>query len=226
MKLKWRELVRAVLPVVPLAFCPGCGGGSGTASEQPSSVDAPAPPAPSGNRAPTVSGEPAEYARVGTDYEFQPVWSDPDGDSLEFTATNLPPWAHLDSTTGKITGKPTTTNLGAYESISISAADASHTVSTRAFTITVIGLASGVASLEWPTPVSKVDGSMLDDLAGFRILYGRDADDLDHSVWIASPTAHSYEFATLDDGTWYFAIVAVNASGLEGPATTPARKII
>jgi hypothetical protein len=74
--------------------------------------------------------------------------------------------------------------------------------------------------------VSKVDGSVLDDLAGYRILYGHDPEDLDHSVYIANPDAHSFEFATLESGTWYFSIIAVNAEGLEGPATAPAMKII
>lgn len=223
MQFKARDLVRALLPVVPLAFCHGCGGGA-PSSQEPVVHNAPQPAASNG--APTISGQAAEYARVGQDYEFQPVWSDPNDDTLTFTATNLPPWAHFDTSTGKITGQPSTTHLGSYESISITASDGSHRVSTREFTITVIGLASGVAKLEWSAPVSKVDGSLLDDLAGYRILYGRDAEELDHSVWIASPTAHAYEFVTLDEGTWYFAVVAVNASGLEGPQTTPARKII
>jgi len=89
-----------------------------------------------------------------------------------------------------------------------------------------VGAASGVAELSWTAPITKVDGSNLDNLAGFRILYGRDPEDLDHSVYIADPAAHSYEFATLDSGAWYFAIVAVANDGLEGPATTPAIKVI
>jgi hypothetical protein len=180
----------------------------------------------SGNRAPIVSGNAIEFARVDQDYVYVPDFEDPDGDALTFSATNLPTWALLDTRTGQISGRPGTSNLGSFESITITASDGEHQVSTREFAITVIGPSSGVARLEWPTPVSKVDGSMLDDLAGFRILYGRDPEALDHSVWIASPTAHSYEFATLAEGAWYFSIVAVNARGLEGPATTPTRKII
>jgi hypothetical protein len=182
--------------------------------------------APAGNRAPTLSGTPATTAKVGAEYSFQPDWNDADGDALTFTATNLPPWAVIDPKTGHVRGTPGAADVGTYESISIIVADASHRVSSRAFDIVVEGASPGVASLSWPTPVSKVDGSLLDDLAGYRILYGRDPEDLDHSVYIADPNAHSYEFATLASGTWYFAIVAVNAGGEEGPATLPARKII
>jgi len=211
---------------------PGCGssGSDGSAVSQGAAtpvVQTPvATPAPAGNRAPTISGVPATNAKVGEEYSFSPDWNDADGDALTFTANNLPPWAHLDPKTGYLHGTPGTADVGSYESISISVADASHRVSTRDFTIMVNGIGSGVATLTWPSPVSKVDGSLLDDLAGYRILYGRDPEDLDHSVFIADPDAHSYEFATLDSGTWYFAIVAVNAGGEEGPATMPAKKII
>ena len=71
-----------------------------------------------------------------------------------------------------------------------------------------------------------MDGSPLDDLAGYRILYGRNSDDLDSSVLIDNPTTTSYEFTTLPSGIWYFAVVAVNAGGLEGPPTTIASKSI
>ncbi len=46
---------------------------------RPSSVDTPRP------------------ARVGIAYEFQPVAVDPEGDTLTFSADNLPPWAQLRS---------------------------------------------------------------------------------------------------------------------------------
>jgi hypothetical protein len=167
-------------------------------------------------------------AQVGTAYRFQPSASDADGDALTFTAENLPPWASLDPATGAVTGTPTTADVGEYEAISIAVTDATHTVAIAPFTITVAGTgtSAGVATLKWAQPVSKVNGSALDDLAGYRIAYGRNADDLDHSIFINDPTQTSYEFATLASGTWYFAIIAVNANGLEGPPTPPAAKSI
>ena len=72
----------------------------------------------------------------------------------------------------------------------------------------------------------KVDGSPLDDLAGYRIVYGRNAEDMDQSVFINDPSQTSFEFTTLEEGIWYFAVIAVNANGLEGPPTTPAMKSI
>jgi hypothetical protein len=229
-----RNFVRAILPAGLMALCHGCGGGgsgggtpTGSQDDAPPSVAVPAPAAV--NRAPTITTESSAVARVGETYDYQPVATDPDGDTLRFTANNLPPWASMDPNTGRITGTPGENDLGEYEAITIVVADAAGRTESDPFTITVVGdsaVATGVASLQWETPPSKVDGSPLDDLAGYRILYGRSADELDRSVLISSPTTTSYEFATLEPGTWFFAVVAVNAGGLEGPATTPAQKSI
>jgi Putative Ig domain len=225
------NFVRAFLPAALIAVCHGCGGGGGggdstaaTQSVTPPTVAAPAPAAV--NRAPTISTESAAVVRVGVTYDYQPAASDPDGDTLRFTANNLPPWASMDPNTGRITGTPGESDLGAYESITIVVADAAGRTESDPFTITVVNGGVGVASLQWEVPPSKVDGTPLDDLAGYRILYGRTADELDQSVLIPSPSTTTYEFATLDPGTWYFAVVAVNEGGLEGPATTPAQKSI
>jgi hypothetical protein len=180
----------------------------------------------SANHAPSISGVAPANAKVGEAYEFQPVAADPDGDTLTFSAENLPPWANIDSATGKLTGTPGDDDVGAYESITITVADASGTAVTSPFAISVITTATGEATLAWETPVSKVDGSPLDDLAGYRIVYGRNADDLDHSVFVENPSANSYEFSTLESGIWYFAVIAVNAYGLEGPPTIAAAKSI
>jgi hypothetical protein len=225
MQFRPRYLAIALLPLVSLPFLHGFNG-----DRQPQAVRTLPPPAPSiaGNQAPRFQGDSdaAELALVDRDFSHEARVSDPDADVLQFTASNLPPWAHIDATTGRITGRPGMSDIGTYESIAITVSDGQHQVSSRSLTITVTGPAAGVATLQWPAPVSKVDGSILDDLAGFRILYGRDPEDLDHSVWLADPAARSYSFATLEKGAWYFSIVAVNTAGLEGPPTMPARKII
>jgi len=223
-----RGFVSAFLPLLPLAFCHGCGGGGGSSDTTPPSAAAPSVSAPAVvNRAPTISGDAIATARVGETYNWQPVAADPDGDAIRFSAVNLPGWASINPTNGLISGTPGSDDVGVYESITITVADAAQQAATPAFSITVEGNAgTGVASLQWEAPPSKMDGSPLDDLAGYRILYGHSSDDLDQSVVIDNPTATSYQFTTLPDGVWYFAVVAVNASGLEGPPTTVATKSI
>ena len=224
-----RDFVRAILPAFAMALCHGCGGSSGATSGEVgtgASLAANPSPAATQNSAPTISADAPAYARVGTAYDFAPSSNDGDGDALHFTADNLPPWASINATTGHITGTPQADDVGVYESITIKVADATHTVSTQPFDITVIGAAGGMATLHWETPLSKVDGSPLDDLAGYRIVYGRNPDDLDESVFIDDPTATSYEFEDLDSGVWYFAVIGIDAGGLEGPPTTTASKSI
>jgi hypothetical protein len=183
------------------------------------------------NRAPTIGGDVNAYARVGETYSWQPVAADPDGDAIRFTAVNLPPWATIDPTSGAVTGTPGETDIGIYESITIMVADAGRQAATTPFSITVLeepaeAVGPGIASLHWELPPSKVNGAPLDDLAGYRILYGTKMDDLDKSVLLADPTATSYEFTSLPRGTWYFEVVGVNAGGLEGPPTTRVTKSI
>ena len=226
MKRRSRDLLRAFLPLVPLCFSYACGGsGESIKASTQATVD---PPAISNNAPPTIVLAAVKEAQVGATFDYQPVAQDPESDTLRFTAVNLPPWASLDSNSGRISGTPGPTDEGVYESISITVADATHKVVTVPFSITVNPAleGSGVASLQWETPPSKVDGEPLDDLAGYRILYGRSSSDLDHSVLIADPSTTSYQFSSLSSGVWYFAVVAVNSNGLEGPPTTLATKSI
>jgi hypothetical protein len=238
-----RGLVRSFLLLLPLGvFSVG-----GFRTESVSATTSPAGDVAEipNNAPPTVVVAAVEDAQVGAAFDYQPVARDPESDTVQFAANNLPPWASLDSRSGHISGTPGPTDEGVYELISITVADAMHKVVTAPFSITVnpalepapepeleaelepaVELGTGVASLQWEMPPSKVSGEPLDDLAGYRILYGRSSSDLDRSVLITDPAVTSYQFSTLTSGVWYFAVVAVNASGLEGPPTTFATKSI
>jgi hypothetical protein len=148
---------------------------------------------------------------------------------LTFTAANLPPWATLDPATGRISGTPAASHVGSHESITVTVADGAHQTSIAPFSIVVTAAGTpvaGGASLQWVVPPSKVDGSPLDDLAGYRISYGRSADDLDNSIYIEDPAATSYTISSLEGGVWYFAVSAVNAGGLEGAPSVAVQKSI
>jgi hypothetical protein len=178
------------------------------------------------NRAPQLAALGSVSTRTGTNYQLTPRASDPDGDALTFSAANLPSWAHIDAATGTISGTPGASDLGENEAVTITVADATHQTTSAPFSITVVGPSAAVAVVKWSRPNAHVDGSALDDLAGYRIVYGRNPDDLDHSIFIANPDQLSYDFNMLDKGAWYFAVIAISSSGLEGPATTPAMKVI
>jgi hypothetical protein len=57
------------------------------------------------------------------------------------------------------------------------------------------------------------------ELAGYKIVYGESANAMDESVAVTDPAATSYTLQNLPSGTWYFAIVSVDASGNESLPT-------
>ena len=233
MQRRSRNLLRSFLPLLPLCLCQASGVNTGSVTAAtPAAVEVLAK-----NAAPSIVITALADAQVGAAFDYQPVAQDPESDTLRFTSVNLPTWATLDPASGHISGTPGLDDEGLYESISITVADATHQVVTAPFSIVVnpaVSLAanpapelnSGVVSLQWEMPPSKVSGEPLDDLAGYRILYGRSSSDLDHSVLITDPATTSYQFSSLTPGAWYFAVVAVSSSGLEGPPTTLASKSI
>jgi len=91
----------------------------------------------SGNRAPTISGQPGAQVTVGQTYSFTPAATDPDGDTLRFSVANLPPWASFDTATGRIAGTPAESAVGEYIGIGVSVSDGRETASLPAFSIQV-----------------------------------------------------------------------------------------
>jgi hypothetical protein len=94
-------------------------------------------PAPT-NTAPSIMGTHANYAYVGQPYNFAPIASDADGDSLTFSITGQPPWASFNSSNGTLFGIPASSDLGDYNNISISVSDGNDSAMLVPFSITVI----------------------------------------------------------------------------------------
>lgn len=89
------------------------------------------------NAAPTITGTPVASVNLDEPYSFVPSANDSDGNTLSFSATNLPVWASFDSATGALTGTPTSEHAGDYSGIVISVSDGEASASLPAFTITV-----------------------------------------------------------------------------------------
>ena len=109
-------------------------------------VTAPPPagsnPTPPKNNPPVISGKPATSVTAGQAYSFTPTASDPDGNSLSYTIANMPSWATFSSTTGKLSGTPTTANIKTFTNIVISVSDGTASVSLAPFSIQVTAPAS------------------------------------------------------------------------------------
>jgi Putative Ig domain./Fibronectin type III domain. len=89
------------------------------------------------NGTPTISGTPAASVTVGTAYSFTPTASDPDQDTLGYTIQNKPTWAAFTTSTGRLSGTPTSANVGAFSGIVITVSDGDKSAALAPFTITV-----------------------------------------------------------------------------------------
>jgi hypothetical protein len=178
------------------------------------------------NRAPVISGNPAGSVTVGNAYRFVPAASDADGDALSFRIANKPAWAAFNAATGELSGSPDSSAAGLYANIQVSVSDGQASASLPAFSISVEQLATGSATLSWQPPVERTDGSPLTDLAGYRIYYGNTPDDLRQAVKLDNPGVTTYVVENLSRGTWYFAMTAVDAGGLESDHSSIGSKTI
>jgi putative Ig domain-containing protein len=203
----------AVLGTLALAAC------GGDSDDAPSSAAQP-------NRSPAISGTPSTAVLQGTQYGFTPSANDPDGNALTFSIENLPSWATFTTSSGRLHGAPTAADIGSYSSISITVSDGVATASLPAFNVQVVATASGAATLSWNAPTTNSDGSPLVNLAGFKVYWGTTRGDYPNSTTVSNPTVTIHIVEQLTPATWYFAISALNAQGIESVLTSPASKVI
>jgi hypothetical protein len=180
------------------------------------------------NRAPTISGSPATSVNAGTAYSFQPTGADPDGDTLMYSIQNKPSWATFSTTTGQLSGTPT--SGATHSGIVIAVSDGKGgSASLPTFSITVTASAppaNGSATLSWTPPTQNTDGSTLSNLAGFRVSYGTSSSALNQTIQISNPGLATYVVTGLSSGTWYFAVRAYSSSGAESANSTVVNKTI
>ena len=90
-------------------------------------------PANAASLPPTISGAPASWVYVGGTYSFRPAASDPDSTSLKFAIANKPAWASFNTSTGQLSGTPTT--VGMWTDIRIAVGDGTTSRALTAFSI-------------------------------------------------------------------------------------------
>lgn len=218
--------LRTTLVALTLAVLSGCGGGDD--SEGTAQNGGSPPPSSGGNAPPTIQGQPSGSVMAGQTYTFQPSASDPNGDSLTFSVSNLPDWASFNSSTGRLSGTPGEADVATYSNIRITVSDGQASASLSAFSITVadIGTGTGTATLSWTPPTENSDGSALTDLAGYQVHYGTSQSNLNRMVTVNNASLSTYVVESLNTGTWYFAVVAVNSRGTTSTFSSVASKTI
>lgn len=178
------------------------------------------------NRAPTISGTPPASVLEGQAYAFAPNSGDADGDPLIFTIANRPVWASFDAVTGRLSGTPAAGTAGSYANVMIRVSDGTATVSLPAFTVNVQSSANGSTRLSWQAPTTRVDGSPLTNLAGYRIRYGTSSGSFPNVITIANGTVTNAVVSNLVPGTYYFVTTAYDAAGYESNFSSPVSTTI
>lgn len=175
-----------------------------------------------------ISGDPATSVEAGSPYAFQPTVHHRGDEVISFSVQQKPDWATFSTTTGRLSGTPSSAQVGTYAGIVISASAGRSSASLPAFSITVdeAQAASGAATLVWTPPTENTNGTTLTNLAGYEIEYGTAAASLSQSVTIANPGLTSYMVTGLSAGTWYFAVRAYNTLGADGSLSNVVSKTV
>ena len=182
--------------------------------------------APTGNNAPTISGNPMTAIDIGSAYAFTPTASDPDGDELTFSVNNRPSWADFDNTTGELSGQPELVSVGTYPSIEISVSDGTAKTALPIFAISVDQVGTVSTTLSWMPPTQNEDGSPLMDLAGYKIYWGTIRGQYTHLATIDNPGISSYVVENLSPGIYEFAGTSFNQAGVESAYSDPVTKVL
>ena len=112
---------------------------------------------PPANTAPTISGAPAASVNTGQSYSFTPTASDANGNSLTFSIVNRPGWASFSSTTGRLSGTPTSSAVGEYIDIRISVSDGQASATLAPFSI-VVNQSNRAPTLSGTPPTTGREG--------------------------------------------------------------------
>jgi hypothetical protein len=178
------------------------------------------------NQAPMITGAPSASILEGKLYVFKPDASDPDGDELEFSISRKPEWADFNPATGRLSGTPGAGDVGNFTNIVISVTDGKDTSNLAAFDISVNQIAVGQATLSWMPPTENADGSTLTDLAGYRIYYGTNPNNLNNVAVLNNPGLSRYVVENLTPARWHFTMTSVNSEGVESARSAATSKTI
>jgi Fibronectin type III domain len=85
---------------------------------------------------------------------------------------------------------------------------------------------TGTATLTWVAPTTNTDGTTVTPLSGYTLYYGTSASSLTHSVVVSGSTTTSYTITGLAAGTWYFAVIADAADGMQSAMSNVGSKTI
>jgi len=85
-------------------------------------------------------------------------------------------------------------------------------------------LTQTLVTLSWVAPTTKVDGTPLTNLAGYKIYYGLASGAYTNVIDVGNTT--NYQIKGLDSGTYYFAVTAYDTDGNESGYSNEVSKAV
>ena len=151
---------------------------------------------PSG--APVINSSPILNVDQGASYSYTLTAVDTVGDTLTYSALNIPIWLSFDTATGNLTGVPNRDNIGSH-AIELKVTDAAGLFATQAFTLDVNATNSAPVASDTSVTLDE-DGSLSisfsatdpeNDVLSFEVLTQPISGKLDKhgSVWLYTPEA-------------------------------------
>lgn len=178
------------------------------------------------NNTPTISGSPEISITTGQNYNFMPLATDADDDTLTFSVAGKPSWATFDATTGLLSGTPQTSDIGFDTNIVISVSDGTKGATLASFDIEVLANASTL-SVSFVSPLTGsqlpvgeviITASSSDNSQTKDILFSADGSEWFSDIDGVSPW--KYNFSTLSGGDYTIHAKAVDLSSQESPIST------
>ena len=150
------------------------------------------------NGAPVINSSPILNVDQGASYSYTLTAVDTVGDTLTYSAVNIPIWLSLNTTTGNLTGVPSKENIGSH-AVELKVTDAAGLFATQSFTLEVNATNSAPVASDTSVTLDE-DGSLSisfsatdpeNDVLSFEVLTQPTSGKLDKhgSVWLYTPEA-------------------------------------
>jgi hypothetical protein len=186
-KFKHLGLLCAVSCTLALLALTGCGSvqvtsGAGGTSGTLSAAD---------TQPPVVNGAPTTAAQVGVLYDYKPSVTDPLGNALTFSITNMPTWASFNTATGELQGTPAADDAGSSAEIEITISDGVGLATIGPFRITIAPAQSSPPPAGPPPVISGTPAVSI--AAGQTYLFTPSASD---------PNGNALTFSVVNRPAW------------------------
>ena len=88
--------------------------------------------------------------------------------------------------------------------------------------------ATGSATVSWTAPLNRENGAPIAmvEVAGYRVYYGTSATSTTKVINVTGASVTAYKLTGLAAGTYYFKVSSYDTSGVEGPQSSVASKVI